>query len=139
MIYGIGIDLVNISRIERVFRRWGDRFGARVFSPAETDFCSKRMSPFSAFALRFAAKEAFSKALGLGMRRGLKWRDIEVFHDPNGKPGLRLHGKSFDICREAGITGIHLSLSDENGYGVAVVVLEKGDAGMELSQNAECQ
>jgi len=139
MIYGIGIDLVNISRIERVFRRWGDRFGARVFSPAETDFCSKRMSPFSAFALRFAAKEAFSKALGLGMRRGLKWRDIEVFHDPNGKPGLRLHGKSFDICREAGITGIHLSLSDENDYGVAVVVLENGNEGVELSQNAECQ
>lgn len=139
MIYGIGIDLVNISRIERVFRRWGDRFGARVFSPAETDFCSKRMSPFSAFALRFAAKEAFSKALGLGMRKGLKWRDIEVFHDPNGKPGLRLHGKSFDICREAGITGIHLSLSDENDYGVAVVVLENGNEGVELSQNAECQ
>ena len=139
MIYGIGIDLVNINRIERVFRRWGDRFGARVFAPAETEFCSKRVYPFSAFALRFAAKEAFSKALGLGMRRGLKWRDIEVFHDPNGKPGLRLHGRSSDICREAGITGIHLSLSDENDYGVAVVVLEKGNGGVELSQNAECQ
>ena len=132
MIYGIGIDIVNISRIERVIRRWGHRFSDRVFAPAETEFCYQRVSPFSAFALRFASKEAFSKALGLGMRRGLKWRDIEVFNDPNGKPGLRLHGKSSDICREAGITGVHLSLSDESGYGVAVVVLEKRDGGMEL-------
>jgi len=91
------------------------------------EFCYRRVSPFSAFALRFASKEAFSKALGLGMRKGLKWRDIEVFNDPNGKPGLRLHGRSSDICHEAGITGIHLSLSDDSGYGVAMVVLEKGD------------
>ena len=61
------------------------------------------------------------------MRKGLKWRDIEVFNDPNGKPGLRLLGKSSDICHEAGITGIHLSLSDDSEYGVAMVVLEKGD------------
>ena len=132
MIYGIGIDLVNISRIERVISRWGDRFIARVFAPAETEFCYRRVSPFSAFALRFASKEAFSKALGLGMRKGLKWRDIEVFNDPNGKPGLRLHGQSSDICREAGITRIHLSLSDDSKYGVAMVVLEKGDWGIEL-------
>lgn len=123
---------MNISRIERVIRRWGDRFSDRVFAPAETEFCYKRVSPFSAFALRFAAKEAFSKALGLGMRRGLKWRDIEVFHDPSGKPGLKLHGKSSDICRKAGITGVHLSLSDESEYGAAVVVLETRDAGMGL-------
>jgi holo-[acyl-carrier protein] synthase len=127
MIYGIGIDLVNISRIERVIRRWGDRFVARVFASSETEFCYRRVSPFAAFTLRFASKEAFSKALGLGMKRGLKWRDIEVFNDHNGKPGLRLHGKSSDICREAGITGIHLSLSDDSEYGVAVVVLEKVD------------
>ena len=127
MIYGIGVDLVSVSRIEMVIRRWGDRFLERVFAPEEIEFCYKRVSPFHAFALRFAAKEAFSKALGLGMRKGLKWRDIEVFNYPGGKPGLKLHGTSLQICREEGVSFIHLSLSDEGENGVAVVVLEKKD------------
>jgi holo-[acyl-carrier protein] synthase len=128
MIYGIGVDLVSISRIERVILRWGDGFVRRVFTPDEIDFCSQRSSSFSAFALRFAAKEAFSKAIGLGMRKGLKWRDIEIFNYPSGKPGLTIHGKSSEICQEMGVTGIHLSLSDEGDYGVAMVVMEKGDS-----------
>jgi len=125
MIFGIGIDLVKVSRIERVIRRWGDRFLRRVYTPEETETCSLRASPASAFALRFAAKEAFSKALGVGMRRGLKWRDIEVFNSATGKPGLRLHGASSEMCLKNGVTAIHLSLSDEGEYGAAVVVLEK--------------
>jgi holo-[acyl-carrier protein] synthase len=125
MIYGIGVDLVDILRIERVIRRWGDRFIKRVFGPAEIAACQGRPKPSAAFALRFAAKEAFSKALGLGMRKGLKWRDIEVFSHPSGQPGLRLHGKSEKICRGEGIIRIHVSLSDEGGYGMAMVVLEK--------------
>ena len=127
MIYGIGVDLVSVSRIERVIRRWGDRFVGRVFTPDEIEFCFNRVSPFHAFALRFAAKEAFSKALGLGMRKGIQWRDIEVFNYPEGKPGLKLHGISLQICRKEGLDGIHLSLSDEGENGVAMVVLEKKD------------
>jgi holo-[acyl-carrier protein] synthase len=76
--------------------------------------------------MRFAAKEAFSKALGLGMRKGVRWKDIEVFHFPGGKPALRLHGRCREICRRENITGLHLSLTDEGGFGMAVVVLEKG-------------
>jgi holo-[acyl-carrier protein] synthase len=125
MIFGIGIDLVSVSRIERVIGKWGDRFLQRVFSPHERQICSARAFPASAFALRFAAKEAFSKAVGLGMRKGLKWREVEVFNDPVGKPHLRLYGASSKVCLEHGITGIHLSLSDEHGYGIAMVVLEK--------------
>ena len=87
--------------------------------------CYGRSSPPSAFALRFAAKEAFSKAIGLGMRKGVRWRDIEVFHYPGGRPGLKLHGRSFDICSEEKITGFYVSLSDETEYGVAMVVLER--------------
>ncbi len=127
MIYGIGVDLVQVSRIERVIGRWGERFVGRVFTHDEARFCHERAYPFSAFALRFAAKEAFSKALGLGMRKGLKWREIEVFHYPGGRPGLRLHGTSSEICGKEGITGIHLSLSDEGRYGTAMVVLERGE------------
>ena len=127
MIYGIGVDIVSIGRIESVIKRWGDRFVGRVFTPDEAAICYDRAYPSSAFALRFAAKEAFSKALGSGMRKGLKWRDIEVFNSPSGKPSLRLHGTSFEICRERDITGIHLSLSDEGEYGIAMVVLDKHD------------
>ena len=125
MIYGIGVDLVDIRRIERVIGRWGDRFVNRVFTREETAFCRRRTFPFSSFALRFAAKEAFSKALGLGMRKGVRWRDIEVFHHPGGRPGLKLHGFCTDFCRDRGITGIHLSLSDEEAYGIAMVILER--------------
>jgi len=64
--------------------------------------------------------------LGLGMRQGIRWRDIEVFNEPSGKPGLRLSGMAGDICREKGISGIHLSLSDDGDYGIATVVLERG-------------
>ena len=127
MIYGIGVDIVSIVRIESVIKRWGDKFVGRVFTTDEAAICYDRAYPSSAFALRFAAKEAFSKALGSGMRKGLKWRDIEVFNYPSGKPSLRLHGTSFEICREKDIIGIHLSLSDEGEYGIAMVILEKHD------------
>jgi len=125
MIYGIGIDLVRVGRMEAVLDRWGDRFIRRVFTEEEAQGCLKRAFPPSSFALRFAAKEAFSKAIGLGMRKGIRWRDIEVFHHPGGRPGLKLKGRSSEICRERRIVGCHLSLSDEGDYGAAVVVLEK--------------
>ena len=124
MIYGLGADLVKIERMDKVINRWGDRFINRVFTPDEQKLCNSRVFPSSAFALRFAAKEAFSKAVGLGMRKGVRWRDIEVFHHPGGKPGLRLYGRSLEICRENRIIGIHLTLSDEGEYGLAMVVLE---------------
>ncbi|MBW1780646.1 MAG: holo-ACP synthase [Deltaproteobacteria bacterium] len=126
MIYGTGVDLISVRRIEKVIFRWGKRFVRRVFTAEEARICYKRPSSHSAFALRFAAKEAFSKALGLGMRKGIRWRDIEVFNDAAGKPGLRLYGTAAEICRQQRINHIHLSLSDDGNYGVAVVVLERG-------------
>jgi holo-[acyl-carrier protein] synthase len=125
MIYGIGVDLIQIGRMEKVLERWGDRFLQRVFTEGERALCCSRPFPASAFALRFSAKEAFSKAIGLGMRRGIRWRDIEVFHFPGGRPGLKIHGRAGEICREEGITGCHLSLSDDGDYGLATVVLER--------------
>ena len=127
MIYGIGVDLVNISRMEGVLKRWGNRFVIRVFTEDEAKTSYERAFPAASFALRFAAKEAFSKAIGLGMRSGLRWREIEVFHFPGGKPGLRLFGRSRDICMGEKINRFHLSLSDEGEYGVAMVVLEMSD------------
>ncbi|MBW2610265.1 MAG: holo-ACP synthase [Deltaproteobacteria bacterium] len=127
MIYGIGVDLVQIKRMEKAIQRWGDRFVNRIFTPDEMKICYNKAFPFSVFSLRFAAKEAFAKALGLGMKKGVRWRDIEVFHFPGGRPGLRLHGRSSEICKEEEITGHHLSLSDDGAYGIATVVLEKSD------------
>ncbi|MFC1533410.1 holo-ACP synthase [Thermodesulfobacteriota bacterium] len=125
MIYGIGVDLVHIKRMESVIQRWGDRFIRRVFTPGEIEICYSRSSSPSAFSLRFAAKEAFCKALGTGMKKGVKWRDIEVIHFPGGRPGLKIHGRSSKICEKEKIMGFHLSLSDEGEYGIAMVVLEK--------------
>ena len=136
MIYGTGVDLVSIGRIEKVIRKWGHRFVKRVFTSDESRICYNRPAPYSAFALRFAAKEAFSKALGLGMKGGIRWRDIEVFNNSAGKPGLRLYGEASEICREKGISGTHLSLSDDGeygGYGGVGGPIEKG------AENAECQ
>jgi holo-[acyl-carrier protein] synthase len=127
MIFGVGIDLVNIPRMEAALNRWGDRFLRRVFTEQEVEICFQRAYPAASFALRFAAKEAFSKAIGLGMRKGIRWRDIEVLHLPGGRPTLNLKGRSSETCKEKGITRLHLSLTDEGDYGAAVVILEEKD------------
>lgn len=124
MIYGIGVDLAHIPRIEAALKRWNTRFLKRVFTDAEIQFCQKRFRPASCFAMRFAAKEAFSKALGTGMRYGVYWRDIEVFHNRRGKPGLNVYGNCLRLIQEVNIRGIHVSLSDEGEYANAMVVLE---------------
>lgn len=125
MIYGIGVDLVSITRIEQVIKKWEGRFVDRVFTLQESKKCYGKAFPYPAFALRFAAKEAFAKAIGTGFRDGLKWQDIEVINDSNGKPNLQLHGKANQICTENDIVMAHISLSDDGKYGIGMVVLEK--------------
>jgi len=126
MIYGIGIDLVKVARIAAAIARYGERFLNRVFTPREIAHCQGRRNSDSAFALRFAAKEAFSKALGVGLRRGgIRWREVEVVPNPRGKPELAVSGRAAELCAAAGITGLHLSLTDENDQALAVVILEK--------------
>jgi holo-[acyl-carrier protein] synthase len=124
MIYGIGTDIVEIPRLESVLDRWGDRFVQRVFTEEEAAYCSGKTHRAARYALRFAAKEAFVKALGMGFRAGLFFRQIEVTHDKNGAPRFRLHGKSRSACRDRGIKKSFLSLSDDGTYAVAFVVLE---------------
>jgi holo-[acyl-carrier protein] synthase len=123
MIIGIGIDLASAPRITDAYRRFGRRFLDRCFTRAEAEMCLKRPRPGQALAMRFAAKEAFSKAAGLGMR-GLAWREIEVAHHQSGKPYLVLHGRAKAWAETNHVTGSHLSLSDDGDYAAAVVVLE---------------
>lgn len=125
MIYGIGVDLVDIRRIALAIQKWQKRFLNRVYTAREVNLSRRGSRLASSLALRFAAKEAFSKALGVGMKRGVRWRDIEIVHNPSGRPELRLKGEALRLCQNEGIGGWYVSLSDEGDYGVAVVVLEK--------------
>ena len=124
MIRGIGVDIVKVDRIEQAVERWGYRFLKRIFTAAEIERCQQRARPAQCLALRFAAKEAFAKALGLGMRKGLRWRDIEVVHDPLGKPDLLLHNQAQRLLEAVEASRTWLSLSDERESALAVVVLE---------------
>ncbi|MDD2901032.1 MAG: holo-ACP synthase [Syntrophales bacterium] len=126
MIYGIGVDLVKVARIAAVLARHGDRFLNRIFTPLEIHHCRGKVRAASMLAMRFAAKEAFSKALGVGLRKeGIRWREVEVVPDPRGKPEILVTGRAAQLCEEAGIKGMHLTLTDENDQALAVVVLER--------------
>ena len=101
MIYGIGVDLVKVARIERVLARYGDRFCARVFTEREIAYCRGKSWAAAGFAMRFAAKEAFSKALGVGLRKGgIRWREVEVIPNPLGKPEIFVSGRAAQLCAE---------------------------------------
>jgi len=125
MIMGVGVDLAKIDRIGRSLERFDQRFIDRVYTPAEQAFCAGRGQPVRAYALCFAAKEAFSKAIGLGMR-GVSWREIGVHHKASGRPYLVLSGRTQEVADRLGVKASHLSLSDEAGLAAAMVVLEGG-------------
>lgn len=124
MILGTGMDIVNIERIERVCHRWGDRFLGRVYTKGEIDRCRKRARPSECFAARFAAKEAFLKAIGSGLRNGIHWRQIEVENDLVGKPFLLLHGRAKEVLEAYRIERTFLTLSHDRPFAVAHVLLE---------------
>jgi holo-[acyl-carrier protein] synthase len=127
MIIGTGIDIVNIDRIERVMARWGDLFLGRVFTEKEIVWCQRRTRPPECFATRFAAKEAFLKAIGWGLRNGIQWTDIEVENDSMGKPSFSFHRKAKDVLKTLRIEKALLTLSHDRPYAVAHVLLEEGN------------
>lgn len=113
-----GVDLIEIDRIERALEQWSERFLERVFTDAEIGDCAGKPE---SFAGRFAAKEAVSKALGLGMVT-LRWRDIEVVRGPYGQPGIQLHGSACAAAQELGLSRFQLSISHSRTDAIAVVV-----------------
>ena len=129
MIIGIGTDLVDIRRIERSLSRFGDAFCKKIFTQNEREFCDSRKwrKKTSAYAMRFAAKEACSKALGTGMRQGVFWRDMESGHQPSGKPVMTLSGGALNRLQSLVPEGfkpqIDVSLTDEYPYAMAVVII----------------
>ena len=124
MIIGIGVDIAKVSRFEKVLERHGERFIERILHVNEQDRYLTHGQPLAFFAKRYAAKEALSKALGTGIAKGVNFNEIEVQQDENGKPFLVLHESTLDMANQLGVKNLFLSLSDEQDYAVANVVLE---------------
>ena len=131
MIYGIGTDLLRIDRVERVYRRFGQRFVRRVLMDCEQREFRKTKNQARFLAMRFAAKEAIVKALGTGFRHGMWVRDAGVRHDRRGRPEIVFSARGRAVCATAGISRGHLSLTDEAGLVVATAVLVTGGRGNE--------
>ncbi len=124
MIYGIGVDIAAVSRFQRFLDAGNSAILERLFTSSERDRCHARKEEASCFAARFAAKEAFLKALGTGLRDGISWHDMEIGADELGKPHLTLSGEAATRFETYGLSRIHLSLSHDSGNAVAMVVLE---------------
>jgi holo-[acyl-carrier protein] synthase len=128
MIYGVGTDICDVRRIAATLARRGERFAEKVLGPHEIEVFRRRRALLAArgisyLATRFSAKEAFSKAIGLGMRVPMSWRDCEIVKAPSGKPQIRLHGalaEWFDARR----LQAHVSVTDETDYAASFVVVE---------------
>jgi len=122
MIKGIGIDLVDIERIDNIINKWSHKFLKKVFSNKEIEYCQNKSASSQHFAARFAAKEAVIKMLGNTSR--ISWQDIEVIKADNGRPELLLFGQARIIAKEKGINNIHITLSHEKKMAVAQVIGE---------------
>ncbi|HEY5717591.1 MAG TPA: holo-ACP synthase [Motiliproteus sp.] len=128
MIVGIGTDLVQIKRIEAALARTGPRFAERILAPIERPDYAAAPHPARFLAKRFAVKEAAAKALGTGIAKGISWHHIYLQHDPLGAPRLCLTGAAAERQTMQQIDSLHVSLSDEQEYVIAFVVLERSAA-----------
>jgi len=125
MIVGIGSDIARVGRFEQAMTRHGERFAQRILGPEEQQMLVSHAQPAGYLAKRFAAKEAFVKALGSGLRHGIQWGDIQVLNDHLGKPCLQLDGLAKVYAQKLEVSAMHVSLSDEADYALAFVILER--------------
>jgi holo-[acyl-carrier protein] synthase len=120
MTLGPGVDIVEVERIRLALERWGDRFLRRVFTAGEIKYCRRKRRAEQSFAVRYAAKEAVLKAMGLGKRWGIRWTDLEVVNDQLGKPEMRFDGRMKELL---GGRKVLISLSHTREHAVAVALL----------------
>jgi holo-[acyl-carrier protein] synthase len=127
MIIGIGNDIVDIRRIEKTLDNYGERFIERIFTAIEVKKSEKRAARAASYAKRFAAKEACSKALGTGLRRGVFWKDMGVVNEPSGRPTMVLSGGALQQLERITPNGhravIHLTITDDFPYAQAIVII----------------
>ena len=124
MIVGIGTDLCEIGRIERALGRFGERFAAKILVHSELERFRRHRKPAAYLAKRFAVKEAFSKAMGTGIRAPVNWQNVWVDNAPSGKPVLRCSERLSILMQKRGIVNTHVSITDETGMACAFIVLE---------------
>jgi len=124
VIYGVGTDIVEVARIEKALERFGERFAKRILCPPELKRFENHRQKANYLAKRFAAKEAFTKALGTGIHAPANWHGVWVKNLPSGKPVLEFSAPLQDLLRKRKILNHHLSLADERGMAVATVILE---------------
>lgn len=122
-VIGIGLDLIEVSRIRDLLERHGDRFKQRTFTAGEIAYCDQCADPAMHYAARFAAKEAAAKALGTGFAEGVSWQDIEVTRAENGAPSLVLHGGADALARSKSVTHFFVSITHVKETAAAQVVL----------------
>ena len=134
MILGIGTDLCEVSRIEQALERFGERFAQRILVASELEVFQRRRKRAAYLAKRFAAKEAFSKALGVGIRYPVNWHNVWVVNERSGKPGFGFSKALAALLRRRGIAKVHLSLTDEIGMACAFVVVEGPHRGKRASK-----
>ena len=126
MIYGIGVDLQQIDRLQRAVDRWGERLVGRLFTPREVNYCKgKKRGYYHSLAGKFAAKEALWKAFGGGELRGLSWKDLEVLNDPQNKPYFAKTEALQNRLAALGIKGVFVSITHTRNYAFALVILTK--------------
>jgi holo-[acyl-carrier protein] synthase len=125
VIFGIGIDVVQVERIAAAYARHGDRFARRILMPAELAAFRPQRRPERFLAMRFAGKEAVAKALGTGFAHGIWVRDIGIVQNARGRPGIIYSERGLALCRELGVGNGFVSLTDESGLVVAMAVLER--------------
>jgi holo-[acyl-carrier protein] synthase len=124
VILGIGTDIVEVTRIQHAFERFGDRFLQRILRTSEIEYCLSCRIPAPHLAARFAGKEAISKAFGTGIGRQLGWQDMEILRRDSGEPFVVLHDGAIALLRQRGGRRVHLSLSHTQAHATAIAVIE---------------
>lgn len=138
MILGVGTDIIEVERIRKNIEN-GSHFKEKVFSKNEIDYCEKKSNKAESYAARFAAKEAFFKALGTGWRNGMSFKEVEIMNNELGKPQINLYGKAKEIAEKQNISNIHVSVSHIKEIASSVVILEVGRQKFEIiNDNTQC-
>ena len=125
MIFGTGIDIVEINRIKNSLKKYSPKFEQRIFTSTEIDYCKSQGDPAKHFAARFAVKEAVSKCMGTGIRECLGFKDMEVINEKTGKPILVMTGKGKELFEELKLKSIHISISHDSTHAIALAIAEQ--------------
>ena len=125
MIVGVGVDIAETERFEKLYSRYGERIARRILTESEQAEFARRNNPASYLATRFAAKEAAAKALGTGFGCGVGYKSIEIKNNNQGRPMLKFINSALELARQKQVENVFVSLSDEKHYVVAMVILER--------------